>query len=94
MFLGAHLPSLILQLCHALQEFEKKSNRIKARAATNLAFLFCLEGEIDQADKYSELALKSDRYNARAYVNKVRHEEHRPLDGFKIPATSFRIQSV
>ena len=26
---------------------------------------------MDQAEKYSDLALKSDRYNARAYVNKV-----------------------
>ncbi|KXZ54825.1 hypothetical protein GPECTOR_4g896 [Gonium pectorale] len=52
------------------KEFEKKEPRVKARAATNLAFLYFLEGETDQADKYSEMALKSDRYNARAYVNK------------------------
>lgn len=52
------------------QDFEKKEPRVKARAATNLAFLYFLEGETDQADKYSEMALKSDRYNARAYVNK------------------------
>ncbi|PNH10841.1 Intraflagellar transport protein 88 [Tetrabaena socialis] len=51
-------------------EFEKKEPRVKARAATNLAFLYFLEGEVDQADKYSEMALKSDRYNARAFVNK------------------------
>jgi len=53
------------------KEFEKKSAKIKARAATNLAFLYSLEGDINQSDKYSELALKSDRYNARAYVNKA-----------------------
>ncbi|KAG1678869.1 hypothetical protein FOA52_003537 [Chlamydomonas sp. UWO 241] len=53
------------------KEFEKKSARIKAKAATNLAFLYGLEGDVDQSDKYSELALKSDRYNARAYVNKA-----------------------
>nr|AAG37228.1 intraflagellar transport particle protein IFT88 [Chlamydomonas reinhardtii] len=52
------------------KDFEKKEPRVKARAATNLAFLYFLEGETDQADKYSEMALKSDRYNARAYVNK------------------------
>jgi hypothetical protein len=39
-----------------------------------LAFLYGLEGEVDQAEKYAELALRSDRYNARAYVNKVSFE--------------------
>jgi hypothetical protein len=53
------------------QEFEKKEPRIKARASTNLAFLYSLEGENEAADKYADLALKSDRYNARAFVNKV-----------------------
>uniref|UniRef100_A0A7S0WZJ3 Uncharacterized protein n=1 Tax=Chlamydomonas leiostraca TaxID=1034604 RepID=A0A7S0WZJ3_9CHLO len=52
------------------KEFEKKEPRVKARAATNLAFLYVLEGNRDQADKYSDLALTSDRYNARAFVNK------------------------
>jgi intraflagellar transport protein 88 len=54
------------------KEFEKKEPRVKARAATNLAFLYVLEGNRDSADKYSDLALSSDRYNARAFVNKVR----------------------
>ena len=68
-----HLHSIVvtLPISNNFQEFEKKSARIKARAATNLAFLYALESDVDQADKYSELALKSDRYNARAYVNKV-----------------------
>eukprot|EP00199_Chlamydomonas_sp_CCMP681_P001067 CAMPEP_0119114344 /NCGR_PEP_ID=MMETSP1180-20130426/47219_1 /TAXON_ID=3052 ORGANISM="Chlamydomonas cf sp, Strain CCMP681" /NCGR_SAMPLE_ID=MMETSP1180 /ASSEMBLY_ACC=CAM_ASM_000741 /LENGTH=751 /DNA_ID=CAMNT_0007102849 /DNA_START=106 /DNA_END=2357 /DNA_ORIENTATION=- len=52
------------------KEFEKKEPQVKARAATNLAFLYVLEGQVDNADKYSDLALKSDRYNARAFVNK------------------------
>ncbi|MEW5306044.1 MAG: hypothetical protein WDW36_008545 [Sanguina aurantia] len=52
------------------KEFEKKEPRVKARAATNLSFLYFLEGEMENANKYSELALKSDRYNARAFVNK------------------------
>ncbi|KAL6751897.1 hypothetical protein V8C86DRAFT_2529579 [Haematococcus lacustris] len=52
------------------KEFEKKEPRMKARAATNLAFLYLLEAEADAADKYADLALKSDRYNARAFVNK------------------------
>ncbi|KAG2490865.1 hypothetical protein HYH03_010783 [Edaphochlamys debaryana] len=52
------------------KDFEKKEPRVKARAATNLAFLYYLEGDTDGADKYADMALKSDRYNARAYVNK------------------------
>ena len=69
--LSARIDLFLYTFLHC-QEFEKKSARIKARAATNLAFLYALESDVDQADKYSELALKSDRYNARAYVNKVR----------------------
>lgn len=53
-----------------MQEFEKKETSVKARAGTNLAFLYYLEGELEAADKYSDLAMRSDRYNARAYVNK------------------------
>jgi intraflagellar transport protein 88 len=45
----------------ASQDFEKKEPRVKARAATNLAFLYYLEGDVEQSDKYSEMALKSDR---------------------------------
>jgi hypothetical protein len=44
-----------------VQEFEKKEPRVKARAATNLAFLYFLEGEVEHADKYSELALHNDK---------------------------------
>ena len=60
-------------LCTGLhpQEFEKKEARVRARAATNLAFLHMLEAHTDVAERYAELALSSDRYNARAYVNKV-----------------------
>ncbi|KAJ9506505.1 hypothetical protein QJQ45_019632 [Haematococcus lacustris] len=65
---GAAMPSLVV--LGGLQEFEKKEPRMKARAATNLAFLYLLEAEADAADKYADLALKSDRYNARAFVNK------------------------
>jgi hypothetical protein len=53
------------------QEFEKKEPRVKARAATNLAFLHLLEGQHGPAAEYADMALKSDKYNARAFVNKV-----------------------
>jgi intraflagellar transport protein 88 len=41
------------------------------QAATNLSFLYFLEGDYKNAEKYAELAVKSDRYNAKALVNKA-----------------------
>lgn len=53
-----------------LKGFERKENALKARAATNLSFLYFLEGDYAQADKYADLAVRNDRYNAKALVNK------------------------
>ncbi len=53
-----------------LKSFEKKDTALKAKAATNLSFLYFLEGDLGQADKYANLAVKHDRYNAKALVNK------------------------
>jgi len=53
-----------------LKEFEKKEHDLKARAATNLAFLYFLEGDLENSEQYSELAIKTDRYNARGLVNR------------------------
>jgi len=53
-----------------LKEFEKKEKDVKARAATNLSFLHFLEGDLDNAEKYAELAVATDRYNARGLVNR------------------------
>jgi len=53
-----------------LKSFEKKDTALKAKAATNLSFLYFLEGDLAQADKYANLAVRHDRYNAKALVNK------------------------
>mmetsp|Transcript_14856 Transcript_14856/g.26287 ORF Transcript_14856/g.26287 Transcript_14856/m.26287 type:complete len:772 (-) Transcript_14856:118-2433(-) len=53
-----------------LKEFEKKEKSVKARAATNLSFLHFLEGDLENAEKYAELAVATDRYNARGLVNR------------------------
>jgi intraflagellar transport protein 88 len=58
------------QAVETLKSFEKKDSKVAAAAATNLAFLYNLEGEQNQADKYAELALHADRYNPAALVNK------------------------
>jgi len=53
-----------------LKGFEKKEKDLMARAANNLSFLYFLEGDVEQADKYANVAVRTDRYNARALVNK------------------------
>ena len=55
----------------SLQEFEKKEHKLKARAATNLAFLYSLEGDSVNAERYADLAVGTDKYSAQALVNKV-----------------------
>ena len=57
--------------CLELQEFEKKEHKLKARAATNLAFLYSLEGDSANAERYADLAIATDKYSAQALVNKV-----------------------
>lgn len=52
-----------------LKAFEKKDVHLRARAANNLSFLYFLEGDVAQAHKYANLAVKHDRYNAKALVN-------------------------
>jgi len=52
-----------------LKSFEKKDTSLKAKAAINLSFLYLLEGATEQACNYAEMAVKTDRYNARALVN-------------------------
>ena len=54
-----------------VQEFEKKEHKLKARAATNLAFLYSLEGDSANAERYADLAVGTDKYSAQALVNKA-----------------------
>ncbi|XP_031654804.1 intraflagellar transport protein 88 homolog isoform X13 [Oncorhynchus kisutch] len=53
-----------------LKTFEKKDSRVKSAAATNLSFLYFLEKDYDQADRYADLAMTADRYNPAALINK------------------------
>ena len=53
-----------------LKSFEKKDASLRAIAATNLSFIYFLEGDLNQAEKQADLAIKNDRYNAKALVNK------------------------
>ena len=53
-----------------LKTLQKKDKEVKAATATNLSVVSFLEGNIEQASEYAEVALDSDRYNAKALVNK------------------------
>ncbi|AIN99495.1 intraflagellar transport protein IFT88, putative [Leishmania panamensis] len=55
---------------NGLKEFEKKDKSLRARAATNLAYLYFLEGDYDSGEQYSDLSLGANQYNAKALVNK------------------------
>ena len=52
------------------RNFEKKEKVLMGRVATNISFLYFLENDMKLAEKYSEIALNYDRYNAKALVNR------------------------
>ncbi|KAK3096733.1 hypothetical protein FSP39_002774 [Pinctada imbricata] len=58
------------QAIETLKSFEKKDSKVASTAATNLSFLYFLENDLAQADKYAEVAMAADRYNPAALVNK------------------------
>lgn len=41
-----------------------------ARASSNISFLYFLENDIKNAEKYADMAITHDRYNAKALVNR------------------------
>jgi len=53
-----------------LKSYEKKETTLVAHAATNLSFIYFHEGDYQSAVKYADLAMKHNRYNAKALVNK------------------------
>jgi intraflagellar transport protein 88 len=53
-----------------LRGFEKKDPGLRAMAGTNLSFIYFLEGDYAQAESNADWAIRSDRYNAKALVNK------------------------
>ena len=53
-----------------LKAFEKKDKVLRAKAATNLSYLYFLEGDFDSGEKYADMSVEADRYKAKALVNK------------------------
>ncbi|CAH8527505.1 unnamed protein product [Dicrocoelium dendriticum] len=62
--------SLHTKAIETLKSFERKDTHVASTAATNLSFLYFLEGDLIQADRYAEQAMTADRYNSSALVNK------------------------
>ncbi|KYM78210.1 Intraflagellar transport protein 88 like protein [Atta colombica] len=52
-----------------LKMFENRDTKANSGAATMLSFIYYLQGDYDQAEKYGEAARNADAYNAAAYVN-------------------------
>ena len=67
---GGNLTPVPDRAIEELKAFEKKDVHLKARAATNLSFIYFLEGDINNANQCAELAVRNSRYNAKALVNK------------------------
>eukprot|EP01002_Notosolenus_urceolatus_P001790 NODE_146_length_2627_cov_142.149728_g119_i0.p1 GENE.NODE_146_length_2627_cov_142.149728_g119_i0~~NODE_146_length_2627_cov_142.149728_g119_i0.p1 ORF type:complete len:826 (-),score=366.09 NODE_146_length_2627_cov_142.149728_g119_i0:149-2587(-) len=54
----------------ALKAFEKKDRFLRARAATNLSYLYFLEGDHENGEKYANMAVEVDKYNPKSLVNR------------------------
>lgn len=53
-----------------LKSYENKDPQLVARAATNLSFIYFHEADYNAATKYADMAMRHNRYNAKALVNK------------------------
>ena len=53
-----------------LKSYENKDHTLVAHAATNLSFIYFHEADFNNAVKYADIAMKHNRYNAKALVNK------------------------
>jgi intraflagellar transport protein 88 len=53
-----------------LKSFENKNKKLISRVSNNISFLYFVEGDAANAEKYANLALDNERYNHKALVNK------------------------
>jgi intraflagellar transport protein 88 len=53
-----------------LKEFERKDQKLVGTAATNLSFLYFLDGDLKNSEHYCDVAIDHDRYNSKAQTNK------------------------
>ena len=62
--------SLILKAIETFKSFENKDQKLLGAAATNLSFLYFLDGDFKQAESYAGVAMSHDRYNSKAHTNR------------------------
>jgi hypothetical protein len=48
-----------------LKQCEKHSGAARTRAATNLSFIYLLEGNVDEAERYGNMAKQNDEYHTQ-----------------------------
>jgi intraflagellar transport protein 88 len=53
-----------------MKSFENKNKKLISRVANNISFLYFVENDVNNAEKYANLALENERYNHKALVNK------------------------
>ncbi|EAR82438.2 tetratricopeptide repeat protein (macronuclear) [Tetrahymena thermophila SB210] len=53
-----------------LKSFERKDKIMMGRVATNISFLYFLENDFKNAEKYADVAINYDRFNPKALVNR------------------------
>lgn len=53
-----------------LKSFERKDKIMMGRVATNISFLYFLENDLKNAEKYADIAINFDRFNPKALVNR------------------------
>lgn len=53
-----------------MKSFENKEKKLISRVSNCVSFLYFIEGNIQQADHYANVALENERYNHKALVNK------------------------
>lgn len=58
----------IEQAAQVLKQFEKHDGSMRVKAATNLSFLYLLEGNVPEAERYANLALSHDEFHVQVCV--------------------------
>jgi intraflagellar transport protein 88 len=53
------------QAVSVLKQFERYGGDMRVKAATNLSFLYLLEGNLDEAERYAHLAISHDEYHVQ-----------------------------
>lgn len=58
------------QTIKIMKSFENKDKKLISRVSNNVSFIYFIEGDMNQAEKYVDIALDNERYSHKALVNK------------------------